>query len=36
MCGDTTVAMLPDVVAPAVACSRIMISIIFMYLYLLN
>ena len=29
MCGDTTEAMLPAEVAPAVACSRIMISLIF-------
>ena len=29
MCGDTTDAMLPDDVAPAVACSVINISLIF-------
>ena len=29
MCGETTVAMLPDEVAPAVACSLIKISLIF-------
>ena len=30
MCGDTTDAMLPAAVAPAVACSLITISLIFM------
>ena len=29
MCGDTTEAMLPALVAPAVACSLIRISLIF-------
>ena len=37
MCGDTTDAMLPELVAPAVACSlifRLITSLIFMQWYL--
>jgi hypothetical protein len=36
MCGDTTVAMLPADVAPAVACSLIMTSFIFMQVFIIS